>query len=317
VADANYFTTAHSRGPLTAPSSTASGGNGTYAYSAGTAFPTNSYQASNYWVDVVFTQPALSPVATDDSGFLTPFNTAFSVQASALLANDSDPNADPLVITSVGNAQNGTVALQSNIVTFTPTANYAGPASFTYDISDGQGGSDTGQVFLNVDPQGIQNLLASATPAAVTVNDPGDVELGMKFQADVAGWITGFRFYKGPENVGTHEAHLWSNTGTLLASATFTNETASGWQSVNLPQDIHIDANTTYVVSYHSDGFYSATPNFFDTEISNNNLHGLSSQSSGGNGVYGYGPSGLFPTNNFSASNYYVDVAFRPQLATV
>jgi hypothetical protein len=35
------------------------------------------------------------------------------------------------------------------------------------------------------------------------------------------------------------------------------------------------------------------------------------------NGVYAYGgtsTAGLFPTNTFSAANYWADVAFRPQL---
>ncbi len=142
------------------------------------------------------------------------------------------------------------------------TTDYSGTASFTYTISDGNGGTDTAQVSLSVDPAGgTQSLFsATATPATATANDSGDVELGMKFQADVAGSITGIRFYKGPENIGPHEAHLWTDNGTLLATATFTNETASGWQSVSLSQEVAIQADTTYVVSYHSNGFYSATP---------------------------------------------------------
>ncbi|MGO4837227.1 DUF4082 domain-containing protein, partial [Rhizobiaceae sp. 2RAB30] len=126
------------------------------------------------------------------------------------------------------------------------------------------------------------------------------------------GWITSIRFYKGPQNTGPHEAHLWTSTGTLLATATFTNETASGWQTVNLSQEVAIQANTTYVVSYHTNGFYSASDNFFTSDVSNQHL---TAPSSGGNGVYAYGASGLFPNNSFNASNYYVDVAFRPQLA--
>ena len=182
------------------------------------------------------------------------------MQASTLLANDSDPDDDPLVITGVGNAVNGSVAFnsQNNVVTFTPTSGYTGTASFTYTISDGRGGTDTAQVSLSVGSQGVQNVFApTATPTIVTADDSGDVNLGMKFQADVAGSITGFRFYKGPQNTGPHEAYLWTSTGTLLASATFTNETASGWQSVSLSQEVAIQADTTYVVSYHSNGFYS------------------------------------------------------------
>ena len=54
--------------------------------------------------------------------------------------------------------------------------------------------------------------------------DTAAVELGVKFRADVAGSITGVRFYKGTGNTGTHVGHLWTSTGTLLATATFTGE---------------------------------------------------------------------------------------------
>ncbi len=46
-------------GPLTFPASSAVGGNGVYSYA--NAFPTGSYQASNYYVDVVFAPAAPTP----------------------------------------------------------------------------------------------------------------------------------------------------------------------------------------------------------------------------------------------------------------
>jgi hypothetical protein len=319
VADANYFTTARTMGPLTALSSAGSGGNGVFAY-GNSAFPTGSYLATNYWVDVVFEKSTVNelPIASNDNGFTAHHNTPLALATSALLVNDTDPDGDQLQVTAVGEASNGTVSLdpQTGTVVFTPTAGYSGQANFTYTVSDGRGGTDTGQVSLNVVPPDEQNLFSSnATPTTVTINDSGDVNLGMKFQADVAGTITGLRFYKGPSNVGSHTGYLWTSTGTLLANATFTNEGASGWQSVNLTQPVEIQANTTYVVSYSTDGFYSATGGFFNSEFANADLTGLASGLSGGNGVYAYGPSGLFPTNSYNASNYYVDVAFRPQLA--
>src|SRR3974377_1904384 len=62
----------------------------------------------------------------------------------------------------------------------------------------------------------------AATPAQPAVTDGQPLEIGVKFRSDVAGYITGLRFYKGAANTGTHIGNLWSNTGTLLATATFT-----------------------------------------------------------------------------------------------
>ena len=73
----------------------------------------------------------------------------------------------------------------------------------------------------------------------------------MKFRSDVAGYVTGVRFYKAAGNTGTHVGNLWSSTGTRLATATFTGETASGWQQVTFSPPVAIAANTVYVASYH------------------------------------------------------------------
>ena len=74
----------------------------------------------------------------------------------------------------------------------------------------------------------------------------------------VDGFVTGVRFYKGAGNVGTHAGRLWSNTGILLATVTFTNETTSGWQTALFSQPVAISANTTYVAGYSApSGHYS------------------------------------------------------------
>lgn len=321
AATPNYFTASHTNGLLTAPSSAASGGNGLYAYGTSSLFPTSSYSSTNYWVDVFYqrsTQNA-APVAANDSGFSTGTDTPITIQASTLLANDNDADGDPISISGASGAVNGSVSFdsQSQTITFTPAAGYSGPASFNYSIADGQGGTASAQVSLSVNDQaGAQSLFsANAVPAVVSVDDGNPVNLGMKFQADTAGWITGIRFYKGPSNTGPHTGYLWTSTGTLLASANFINETASGWQAVDLVQQVAIQANTTYIVSYSTNGNYSATGNYFSTETTNGHLRALSSVLSGGNGVYAYGSSGLFPTDTYNSTNYYVDVAFRPQLA--
>jgi hypothetical protein len=65
------------------------------------------------------------------------------------------------------------------------------------------------------------------------------------------------------------------------------------------------------VVSYHTNtGNYSADQGAFNTQIDRAPLHGLSTGSSGGNGVYAYGATSVFPANTYNASNYYVDVVY-------
>jgi len=164
-----------------------------------------------------------------------------------------------------------------------------------------------------VHAQGAVSLWnASATPNTVSDPDTGSVELGMKFQSDVAGTVTGVRFFKGSRNTGTHVGHLWSSGGALLATVTFTSETASGWQQANFPAPIAIQAKTTYVISYLAPkGHYADDGYFFNSGVNNAPLHGLPNGSSGPNGLYAYG-SGSFPNQSWEASNYWVDLMFNP-----
>jgi hypothetical protein len=136
--------------------------------------------------------------------------------------------------------------------------------------------------------------------------------VGVKFIAEHDGFINGIRFYKGAGNTGTHTGHLWTTGGTLLNSATFTGETASGWQQVNFGSPVAITAGTTYVASYLSAaGNYSATTGTFATSgVDRSPLHALSSSAAGGNGVYTYTSTGAMPSQTYNAANYWVDVVF-------
>ena len=151
----------------------------------------------------------------------------------------------------------------------------------------------------------------SATPTVLNGTDHQSIELGVKFRSDIAGYITGIRFYKGNNNTGTHLGRLWSTSGTELAQATFTDETASGWQEVLFSQPVAINANTTYVASYYSPtGYYSFTDYGLQTAVYNYPLKALANGEDGANGVYRYGAG--FPTETYTghAPNYWVDVLF-------
>ena len=153
---------------------------------------------------------------------------------------------------------------------------------------------------------------ASATPLSPADVDAGSVNIGLKFTSDVAGHVTGVRFYKGTGNTGTHVGTLWTASGTLLGSVTFTNETASGWQQMNFATPIAITANTVYVVSYIApQGHYAGDDSAFASAGADNApLHALSNAASGGNGIYTYATATAFPSSTWASTNYWVDVVF-------
>ena len=289
-ASGNYFTAPVTNGSLTATA-------GVYTYGTGISFPTTSFNATNYWVDVVVAAtpaaPAITSALTASGTVGTPFNYTIAATNNPTSFNAAGLPAGLSVNTTTG------------VIAGTPTA--AGSSSVTLSATNATGtGSAT--LALSVIAAGSSGFSASAVPATVTVNDPNPIELGVKFSASTAGSITALRFYKGPQNTGTHTGNLWSPTGTLLASAPFTNETASGWQQVNLPTPVSIAAGTTYMASYHSNGFYSASGNYFATAVTNGPLTFPASASSGGNGVYTYGSTSTLPSSTYNATNYYVDV---------
>jgi hypothetical protein len=152
-----------------------------------------------------------------------------------------------------------------------------------------------------------QTLFTTQTPASVNQSDGSSVnyELGTLFQSNTAGQITAIRFWKDTKETGTHVGSIWSSTGTVLTSVTFTNETASGWQQQALTTPLSIAANTTYVVSVNTGNtFYVATTSGLTSQVVNGNLSSVV----GNNGVYG--SPGKFPTNSYKASNYFRDIVF-------
>ncbi len=155
-------------------------------------------------------------------------------------------------------------------------------------------------------------LFDFATPGTIDGGDPSPIEVGMKFRSDVNGLVHGVRFFKAAANTGTHTGSLWSAAGSRLAEVTFTDESASGWQTARFDEPVEVTAGTTYVASYFAPaGHYSVDGGAFATSVSNPPLFALATDTSQ-NGVFAYGAPGRFPTSTFSAANYWVDVLFEP-----
>ncbi len=162
----------------------------------------------------------------------------------------------------------------------------------------------------------------NVTPSILDQQDPSSVELGVRFKADLDGAVTGVRFYKATANTGSHVGNLWSANGTLLASGTFSGESASGWQQLTFSTPVDITAGTTYVASYFAPrGHYSTSSAYFympsptgGNTADTSPLHALSANGGGANGVYSYGSGSTFPNSTYNGENYAVDVVFTPKL---
>ncbi|MBL8624408.1 MAG: tandem-95 repeat protein [Myxococcales bacterium] len=113
-----------------------------------------------------------APVAVADA-ITTDEDTAVDVAASALIANDTDVDGPTATVTAVGDAIGGTVGLSGGTVRFTPAADFNGPASFTYTVSDGAA-TATGLVAVTVAavndaPVAIADALTTDEDTAVDV----------------------------------------------------------------------------------------------------------------------------------------------------
>ena len=162
-------------------------------------------------------------------------------------------------------------------------------------------------LFVPALPAAAETLFTTQTPALTDASDGVSYELGMKFQSAVAGPITAIRYWKAPsEPAGNHVGRIWDALGNPLASVTFVNETASGWQQQALATPLQIQPNTTYVVSVNVATHYVATVGELASAVVNGNLSSVV----GDNGVFGN--SGVFPTTGSSNSaNYFRDVVFE------
>jgi len=106
------------------------------------------------------------PVARDDEEYGQE-DEALTID---LVANDTDADSDPLEVTEVSQPAHGAVVDQHDgTVTYTPHANYSGSDEFTYSISDGNGGSASATVTVQIDP--VQDVPVAADDAFEVAQD--------------------------------------------------------------------------------------------------------------------------------------------------
>jgi hypothetical protein len=289
--------------------SVADGKNGVYG--GPNAFPANSYNGSNYFVDLDF-EPG--PQLVKESGD-NQVGTPGATLATPLVAEMLDPSGQPLAGTTVNFS---VVAGGGSVSPLSAVTDSNGEAKTALTLGPGAGRNVVQVTAANVgsvsfSAVGLQDtVLTTQTPQSADINDGVAYELGMKFESAESGQVTAIRYWKAAGETGTHTGDIWSESGALLASVTFSNETASGWQIQALSTPLTIQADTPYVVSVNTNGYYVATNFLLEQPIVNGYL---SSVADGLNGVYG--PPGVFPTSSWESTGYFVDLSFTntPSLA--
>lgn len=110
-----------------------------------------------------------APVAVDDV-YETDEDVVLNIAAAGVLANDSDIDGGALTVTVVTGPTNGNLVLNADgSFTYTPNLDYIGPDSFTYEVSDGNGG--TAQAEVSIDVGGVNDAPDAVADAYVTDED--------------------------------------------------------------------------------------------------------------------------------------------------
>jgi DNA/RNA endonuclease G (NUC1) len=133
----------------------------------GTTAGASDSQCANGTVNVTITPVNDAPVATDDSATTnedTPVNIT-------VLGNDTDADNDALTVTAFTQGAHGSVTNNNGILTYTPAANYNGADSFTYTVSDGNGGSANANVSVTINS--VNDAPVASGTSATTDEDNG------------------------------------------------------------------------------------------------------------------------------------------------
>lgn len=161
-------------------------------------------------------------------------------------------------------------------------------------------------VFRPTDPKTQTLFVESSEMDLAPVSNTQQTELGVRFESASPGVITAIRFYRAVANPAGYTVSLWTDQGALLAAATGSDGAIPGWQEINLPTPVSIQAGQVYVASYNSsNGQYMELQYGLTLPIS----RGLDLRALPKGGVYKDGSG--FPTANFVDSDYLVDIRFQ------
>ena len=198
-----------------------------------------------------------NPIANDDSRSITEDSGLIQID---VLANDNDPDmANTLSIVAVGATDNGGTAVEnSGQIDYTPALNFVGTETFTYTISDSNGGSDTATVSINVGgsndpPQAQDDARQTFEDAMITIDvldNDTDLDGDSLTILSVNGAVNGTAVIQGNQIKYTPHPHYYgTDTFTYTMSDGEFNDTAIVTVTIvsvnDLPDAVDDSATTT------------------------------------------------------------------------
>lgn len=217
-ADNNYFSkNSRTNGPLTAPRNTSGSPNGVYAYSSSTTFPTSTYQATNYWVDVVFTTGLIAPPVS-----AAPPTSVVATQSGSSIVVTWNAGSSSSSITGYKVYRNGSLLTTvGNVLTYTDTSLTAG-TTYQYNVAtvDSSGTSPrsvTSAVTYNVTPTPTPTCPTGYTGTPPNCVAPTTTPTPTPATSSVPGWLL-TPSNTGLASVGLTSADLTPYTGSLNVS---------------------------------------------------------------------------------------------------
>ena len=199
-------------------SSVADGSNGVFG-SPG-AYPTGSWQNSNYFRDVVFiadAAPTISKVGGDNQS-----GSVGTTLANSLVVQVKNASGNPQSGTTVTfgvTAGGGTVSPASavtdsgGLASTSLTLGNAAGTNTVHASASGIGSVDFNATASVPTQASGQTIFTTQVPAATDTADGVTYELGMKFRTARAGQIVALRHWKSPSETGTHVGRIWSANG--------------------------------------------------------------------------------------------------------
>ena len=164
---------------------------------------TDGYKTSTGTIDINFAKVNHKPFANTDGTYEGKQNIPITLKLADLIANDVDPDGDPISITAVYRGVNGNVVMNGTDAVFTPRTGYFGTASFNYTLTDSLGAESEGLVNFLILPNAyppiavsdsgftmVQDTTLDIDPATLLANDIDPDGLGLTFVGFTDGPVT-------------------------------------------------------------------------------------------------------------------------------